>query len=244
MSRLLLAPRLGGLALFRRRHPPRSLPLPLPPSFRVGGGWVPPGVGDATAAAQHTTRTRLHTHVAHANAASGGGGGETAAGARDAGLTAAREAQAARLHRFYTVRRVRGKEELMIEMPPAPKTKKYKKCRPIARHPVESCGKDTTAHSLLSSHRCPHSLTQDEPLPAGGGTVFLARDESRHATRALRLKPGDHLVGAGHFSQGWHFSRYTSLFCSSGENASLYVPPAGLPLSSTPTSSSPGLPRE
>ena len=61
--------------------------------------------------------------------------GETAAGASDAGLEAAREAQAARLHRFYV----------------------------------------------------------DEPLPASGGTVYLDRDESRHAVRALRLKPGDAL---------------------------------------------------
>ena len=61
--------------------------------------------------------------------------GETAAGASDTGLEAAREAQAARLHRFYV----------------------------------------------------------DEPLPESGGTVYLDRDESRHAVRALRLKPGDAL---------------------------------------------------
>ena len=56
-------------------------------------------------------------------------------GASDTGLEAAREAQAARLHRFYV----------------------------------------------------------DEPLPESGGTVYLDRDESRHAVRALRLKPGDAL---------------------------------------------------
>jgi 16S rRNA (uracil1498-N3)-methyltransferase len=68
--------------------------------------------------------------------------GETAAGASDSGYAAAREAQAARLHRFYV----------------------------------------------------------DDPLPSSGGTFHLGREESRHATRALRLKPGDRLEvcdGAG-----------------------------------------------
>jgi len=82
---------------------------------RVGGGCatIPPGV--------RGTRAVLD--------------GATAAGASDTGLEAAREAQAARLHRFYV----------------------------------------------------------DEPLPESGGTVYLDRDESRHAVRALRLKPGDAL---------------------------------------------------
>ena len=68
--------------------------------------------------------------------------GETAAGASDSGYAAAREAQAARLHRFYV----------------------------------------------------------DDPLPSSGGTFHLGREESRHATKALRLKPGDRLEvcdGAG-----------------------------------------------
>jgi len=30
---------------------------------------------------------------------------------------------------------------------------------------------------------------QDDPLPATGNTVYLGRDESRHATRARTLKP-------------------------------------------------------
>ena len=67
---------------------------------------------------------------------------ETAAGASDSGYAAAREAQAARLHRFYV----------------------------------------------------------DDPLPSSGGTFHLGREESRHATKALRLKPGDRLEvcdGAG-----------------------------------------------
>ena len=75
--------------------------------------------------------------MAHATASSSGGSGdgETAAGASSSGLSAAREAQHARLHRFYT----------------------------------------------------------DHPLPMGGagGTVLLGKEESRHATKALRLKPGD-----------------------------------------------------
>jgi len=63
----------------------------------------------------------------------GTGDGETAVGASDGGVTAAREAQTNRYHRFYV----------------------------------------------------------DELLPSGGGVVTLGRDETRHALRALRLKPGD-----------------------------------------------------
>ena len=83
------------------------------------------------------------TAIAHLAASSGRSiEGETAAGASDSGYAAAREAQAARLHRFYV----------------------------------------------------------DDPLPSSGGTFHLGREESRHATKALRLKPGDRLEvcdGAG-----------------------------------------------
>ena len=58
--------------------------------------------------------------------------GETATGAREGGLAAARAAQATRLHRFYV----------------------------------------------------------DERLPDAGGVVFLTREDTRHATRSLRLGPG------------------------------------------------------
>ena len=69
--------------------------------------------------------------VSSASAASGDG--ETAVGAADGGVAAAREAQTNRYHRFYV----------------------------------------------------------DEPLPPAGGVVLLGRDESKHAMKALRLKPGD-----------------------------------------------------
>ena len=36
-----------------------------------------------------------------------------------------------------------------------------------------------------------HRFYVDEPLPPAGSVVALGRDESRHATKALRLKPGD-----------------------------------------------------
>ena len=71
--------------------------------------------------------------VSSASAASGDG--ETAVGAADGGVAAAREAQTNRYHRFYV----------------------------------------------------------DEPLPPAGGVVLLGRDESKHAMKALRLKPGDFL---------------------------------------------------
>jgi len=71
--------------------------------------------------------------VSSASAASGDG--ETAVGAADGGVAAAREAQTNRYHRFYV----------------------------------------------------------DEPLPPAGGVVLLGRDESKHAMKALRLRPGDFL---------------------------------------------------
>ena len=109
--RMLLAMAFRATPLMTR---PRASPALRRGWRRVGGGCatIPPGFG---------TRAVLD--------------GETAAGASDTGLEAAREAQAARLHRFYV----------------------------------------------------------DEPLPESGGTVYLDRDESRHAVRALRLKPGDAL---------------------------------------------------
>jgi len=45
-----------------------------------------------------------------------------------------------------------------------------------------------------------HRFYVDDPLPSSGGTFHLGREESRHATKALRLKPGDRLEvcdGAG-----------------------------------------------
>ena len=69
------------------------------------------------------------------SASAASGDGETAVGAADGGVAAAREAQTNRYHRFYV----------------------------------------------------------DEPLPPAGGVVLLGRDESKHAMKALRLKPGDFL---------------------------------------------------
>ena len=69
------------------------------------------------------------------SASAASGDGETAVGAANGGVAAAREAQTNRYHRFYV----------------------------------------------------------DEPLPPAGGVVLLGRDESKHAMKALRLKPGDFL---------------------------------------------------
>ena len=69
------------------------------------------------------------------SASAASGDGDTAVGAANGGVAAAREAQTNRYHRFYV----------------------------------------------------------DEPLPPAGGVVLLGRDESKHAMKALRLKPGDFL---------------------------------------------------
>ena len=99
------------LLLGRRRVAP-----PPPGAFRGGGltrvaaaarrtPFLRSGSGGAGACYEraHDGRRTVST-ATRATGNDGDGGGETAAGACAGGLTAAREAQSVRLHRFYTVR--------------------------------------------------------------------------------------------------------------------------------------------
>ena len=142
-----MASRGAALLLFRPRGSGTSARRVRCVRFRVGASWFGGGEADIVdrrrvSRARHEARgvglvpPRARGVLRGASAASAASGdGETAVGAADGGVAAAREAQTNRYHRFYV----------------------------------------------------------DEPLPPAGGVVILGRDESKHATKALRLKPGDFL---------------------------------------------------
>ena len=142
-----MASRAAPLLLFRPRGSGTSARRVRCVRFRVGASWFGGGEADIVdrrrvSRARHEARgvglvpPRARGVLRGASAASAASGdGETAVGAADGGVAAAREAQTNRYHRFYV----------------------------------------------------------DEPLPPAGGVVLLGRDESKHAMKALRLKPGDFL---------------------------------------------------